>query len=170
VGGITNYDPGTWPFPCWTWSHTSFQGAVLFDLSPLIAATRPLPSRVELRFRQDGGPTAAPCGQIWVFEAVSDWAGGLSSVSSHTRGTLIGVAGRVRDRLSLPMTEQVRRLVENARGPEAARRRHFGFLLNWDRHQYLPSSADSRRLNIFSSPSGCVGRYRDLSLVVNWDR
>lgn len=170
VGGITNYNPGTPPLACWDWSHSSYQGAALIDLSPLIAADRPLPAHVELRFRQDGVPAAAPCGQVWVFGATADWTSGLDTVRGHTPGTAIGAAGRVGDRLSLPMTEYVRGLIENARGPESARRRYYGFLLNDNRSQRDPTAADSRRLNLTSSPTGCIGRYRDVSLYVRWER
>ena len=103
-------------------------------------------------------------------------AGKLADVELHFAGvkldglTLIGAAGRVGDRLSLPMTEYVRGLIENARGPESARRRYYGFLLNDDRSQREPTAADSRRLNLTSSPSGCIGRYRDLSLHVRLER
>jgi hypothetical protein len=172
VGGSTNYDPGTLPFPCWTWDHTSFQGAVLFDLSPLIAADRPLPGEVELRFRQaaGSGTTAGPCGTVFVFGANEDWTAGLQDVRRQPRGTLLAGAGRVGSRLSLPITEYVRDLIISARGPATERRRHYGFLFNWDRSQRVPTSEDSRRLNIFTSPSGCVGQYRDFSLHVRWVR
>lgn len=169
VGGVTEYEPGTPPFACWTWSHFSYQGAALIDLSPLVAADRPLPTYAELRFRQEREPTAAPCGTVFVFDANEDWSADLQNERSHPRGTLIGGAGRVDDRLSLPMTEHVHNLINNARGPEAARRRYYGFFLNWDRTQRIPTSEDSRRLNLISSPSGCVGRYRDIALYVRWD-
>lgn len=170
IGGITAYNPGTPPLACWEWRHSSYQGAVLFDLSPLIAADRPLPAHVELRLRQDGGEAVSPCGTVYVFDALADWSPDLAVVSSHPRGTMIGGAGRVDDRLSLPITEHVRNLINVARGPEAARRRYYGFLLNDDRVQRDPTAEDSRRLNITSSPSGCVAQYRDFELFVRWER
>jgi len=82
VGHVSVKKSGDEFYRCWKFRRSSYQGAVLFDLRPLIEASRSSPSKAELLFDLDnsGGfdwdPLAhAPhsCGIIWVFEASEAW-------------------------------------------------------------------------------------------------
>jgi hypothetical protein len=169
VGGVAVKKSGK-VYECWKWFQSAYQGAVLFDLRPLIDSSRPLPSKVELLFDIDnsggfdwetlGHPPFTPCPRIWVFEALDAWQPGLFQVPNHPRGTVIGLPGHGEVHFKLPMTELVRPMIQNARGVSAEPGRHLGLLLNADRAQ---NSAVVR-----PGSSKCLSRYRNFVLEVTW--
>jgi hypothetical protein len=172
VGHVAQKRSGGWD-ECWKWQKVSYQGAVQFDLRTVIAASHWLPSKAELLFDLDNsggfdwerlahGPH--PCGRIWVFEPSEAWQPGLFFVPHHPSGTVIGAPGHGEVHFRVPVTENVRRLIEAAQANVSTEP---------DRHQPFPVSflLSAEKLDQWHddpNPKQCLGRYRNFVLEVKW--
>jgi hypothetical protein len=173
VGHVAQKRSGGWD-ECWKWNKVSYQGAVQFDLRAVVEASHWLPRDVELLFDVDnsggfewetlGHSPLIPCPRIWIFEASEEWHPGLFHVANHPRGTVIGAPGHGEVHFKVPVTENVRRLIEAAQGLSTGGvstqpSRHLGFLLNAEK---LDEWHDD------PNPKQCLGRYRNFVLEVKW--
>lgn len=166
VGHLIDYDPGGGPFPCWTWSYHSAQGAAMFDAHALGDPGRGRPSRIELIFHRP--PDSDDCDTPLVRIATEDWPGGVNMVSSHTASERLDYDHYFREeqRFTIDLTTAVHRFLD-------AGRTFHGFVLT-TAEVIRPAGlrafrrAWGRTELHAAGPYGCMTQYDKLRLRLTW--